>query len=488
MSGLRQGWLVALRELRERSRSSGFRAGLAVMLLVVVAVIVVPAMLDSGPGTRDVGVTGAIPAELPRAIADQGDSVAMTVRVHRFDDMAAGEDAVRQQDLDVLVVDAHQLEWRGRADEQLRAVVTGAIQLVAIQERAAAAGVDADDLLALVRPVPVENVELGMVAGRSPNDELAAIVMTVLLLMAITTYGNLVLTGVVEEKASRVVEVLLARMPARTLLAGKVAGIGLLGLAQMALTALAALVAVTMVDTVEVPAVRGGVLAWVVGWFVLGYALYAVVYGALGSLASRTEDAQSVAGPVIYVLLAGYWASFLVVSGDPDSGWSQLLSLFPATAPFAMPARIALGVAAWWEPLVAAALTLAAIGGLTVFAGRVYTASILHTGPTLKLRDAWRHATTPRPRAPEPSTQHLGTRRPTSPANGDGRGKRTRTQLTTDWLTIGVLILAVGLGAAVAVLGNDVIIGLAVGAAFFAVATRLAKAWAGHSDRHASHP
>jgi ABC-2 type transport system permease protein len=219
---------------------------------------------------------------------------------------------------------------------------------------------------------------------------------------------------------------------------------------------------------------------------VLGYALYAMVYGALGSLASRTEDAQSVAGPVIYVLLAGYWASFLAVSADPDSGWSQLLSLFPATAPLAMPARIALGVAAWWEPLVAAALALAAIGGLTVFAGRVYTASILHTGPTLKLRDAWRRATTPHPSAAEPSARHLGTRRQASLANPEGR--RTRMHMTTDQLTIGVLILAVGLGVAVAVLGNDVIIGLAVGAAFFAVVTRFVKAWAGHSDRHASHP
>jgi ABC-2 type transport system permease protein len=487
MSGLRQGWLVALRELRERSRSRGFRAGLAVMLLAVVAAIAVPAILDTGPGTKDVGLAGAVPAELPGAIAGHGDTVAMTVRVHRFNDVAAGEGAVRQQDIDVLVVDARRLEWRGRADEQLRAVVTGAIQLVAVQERAAAAGVDPDDLLALVSPVPVENVELGVVAGRSPNDEAAAFVMTVLLLMAIITYGNLVLTGVVEEKASRVVEVLLARMPARTLLAGKVAGIGLLGFAQFVVTGLAALVATMVVDAVDVPAVRGGVLAWVVGWFVLGYALYAMVYGALGSLASRTEDAQSVAGPVIYVLLAGYWASFLAVSGDPDSGWSQLLSLFPATAPFAMPARIALGTAAWWEPLVAAALTLAAIGGLTVFAGRVYTSSILHTGPTLSLREAWRRTTTSRPGAPEPGTRHIGTWRQASLANAEARAKTTRTHLTTDWLTVGVLILAVGLGVAVAVLGNDVVIGVAVGAAFFAVVTRVAKAWAGHSDRYASH-
>jgi hypothetical protein len=153
-----------------------------------------------------------------------------------------------------------------------------------------------------------------------------------------------------------------------------------------------------------------------------------------------------------------------------------------------MPGRIALGVAAWWEPTVAAALALAAIGGLTVVAGRVYTASILHTGPTLKLREAWRRATTPRPGTPEPGTRHLGTRPHASLANADGSGKRTRMQMRTDRLTIAVLILAVGLGVAVAVLGNDVVIGVAVGAAFFAVVTRFAKAWAHHSDRHASHP
>ena len=134
----------------------------------------------------------------------------------------------------MLVVDAQQLMWRGDADERLRAVVTGAIQLVALQERAAAAGIDPDELLALVAPVPVENVELGIAAGRGPDDEAAAAVMSILLLMAIVTYGNLVLTGVVEEKSSRVVEVLLARMPARNLLAGKVAGIGLLGFGQFA--------------------------------------------------------------------------------------------------------------------------------------------------------------------------------------------------------------------------------------------------------------
>jgi ABC-2 type transport system permease protein len=388
MTGWRQGWLVAEREIRERGRSRSFRAGLVVMLVVVLAMIWLPGTLDTRGGTKDVGLVGTASAQLPSTLRGRGEGVDTTVRVHRYDDIDAGEQAVREKDVDVLVVDARRLEWRGRPDQELQSIVTDAIQLVAVQERAQAIGVDPGDLRTLVTPVPIENVELGVTAGRSPDDGTAAILMTALLLMAIFVYGNLVLTGVAEEKQSRVVEVLLARIPSRTLLAGKVVGIGLLGFAQFVVTALVALVATLVLDSVDIPAVGGVVLTWVVAWFVLGYAIYAMAYGALGSLASRSEDAQSVAGPVGYVLVAGYWASFLAVSGDPGSVWSRLLSFFPATAPFAMPGRIALGSAAWWEPLVATALTLVAIAGLVVFAGRVYTNAILHRGATLRLRDA----------------------------------------------------------------------------------------------------
>lgn len=402
MSGLRQAWLVAQREMRERSRSKAFLAGLGFMLVVVVAAIVVPDLVgESGPVTRDVGVTGATPEALPSAMVEQGEAVDVTVRVRHYEDEEAGEHAVRDEELDVLVVDARRLAWRGEVDERLAAVVIGAIQVVAVQDRAVAAGIDPDELLALVAPVPVESVELGLVAGHSPEDETAAAVMAMLLLVAIATYGNLVLTGVVEEKSSRVIEVLLARMPARVLLAGKVTGIGLLGFAQFALTAVAALIAAMVVDSVVTPAVSAGVLAWVVVWFVLGYALYAMAYGALGSLASRPEDASSATGPVTFVLIAAYWASLVAVGEDPEGGWSRLISFFPLTAPFAMPGRVALGVAAPWEPVLAAVLTLATIAGLVAFAGRVYSGAILHTGPTLRLRDAWQGA--PERRAPTPT-------------------------------------------------------------------------------------
>jgi ABC-2 type transport system permease protein len=160
-----------------------------------------------------------------------------------------------------------------------------------------------------------------------------------------------------------------------------------------------------------------------------------MVYGALGSLASRTEDAQSVAGPVGYLMVAGYWASFVAIGQDPDGPWSRLLSLLPVTAPLAMPGRIALGVTSWWEPLLAAVLTLVAIAALVAVAGRVYENAILHTGARLRLRDTWHGAHDAEPRT-DPAERHRAS--------------------ATVWA---VVIGAAGLGtsAAVFVLTHDVV-------------------------------
>jgi ABC-2 type transport system permease protein len=364
--------------------------GVTLTLVIVVAMIVLPTMIDSDEDTRDVGLAGAVPAGLEQALSDQGEAVGVDVRVTGFDQVPAAEETLRDGGVDVLVVDGQRLEWEGAADEQLKAVVTGSLQLLVVQQRARAASIDPRDMATVMAPVEVDNVELGAVTGHGPEDSAAAIVMTGLLLMAISIYGNLVLTGVAEEKASRVVEVLLVRIPARSLLTGKVLGIGLLGFGQFVVTAVAAFVTGLFVDAIDIPAVSGDVLAWVVIWFVLGFALYAMAYGALGSLASRTEDAQSVAGPVVYVLLAAYFASFVAIDEDPDGLVARLLSYVPLSAPLAMPGRVALGATAWWEPVLAAALALVALGWLAVVAGRVYANAILQSGPSLHLRDVWR--------------------------------------------------------------------------------------------------
>jgi ABC-2 type transport system permease protein len=486
VSGVRQGWLVAKRELRERSRSRAFLASLVIMVAAVVAAIALPGLIDGSGGSRDVGLTGVTPAALGDAIAAQGQAVGTEIDVRDYDTLVGAEQAVRNGSVDVLVVDADRLEWQGRADEQLEAIVTAAIQISAVQGRADAAGMSAGDLDALLAPVAVDSVELGHVAGRSPDDETAAFIMTVVLFMTIATYGAMVLSGVVEEKSSRVVEVLLSRIPARSLLAGKITGIGLLGLGQVAVTALAALVAATTISDVDLPAVRGSVLLWAVVWFVLGYALYATVFGALGSLASRPEDAQSVAGPVSVVLVLVYFVSFAAI-GSPDTTWARVIAWLPITAPIAMPTRIAMGAAAWAEPVLAAALTAATIAGLVVVGGRVYAAAVLHDGPTLTLRDTWQRA---RPSHP---ARHLDGSRPAGIADsstvGDDGSHGTSVARTGRGKTVAVaLVAALALVALTVALSGDVIVGVAVGTATYAVIDRISTAWGGPNEPSAPGP
>ena len=474
MSGARQTWLVASREIRERSRSRAFLISVVVMLLSVAAAIVLPSLLDTGPGTKDVGLAGDTPAQLPAAVRAQGQAVDTTIRIHSYDTLAAGEDAVRGGSVDVLVVDARRLEWRKRTDEQLKAITTGAIQVVGIQARAAAAGIAPGELTALISPVPVESVELSRVAGRSADDETAAFIMTLILFGAISSYGAMVLSGVVEEKSSRTVEVLLSRIPARNLLAGKIVGIGLLGLAQIAATGAVALTAAALVDSVDMPAVRGSVVGWAVLFFLIGYALYATIFGTLGSLASRTEDASSVTGPVTIVLVLAFMVSFAVI-GSAQTTWARLVSWFPLTAPTAMPNRVAMGATTWWDPVIAVVLTLATIAGLVVVGGRVYTRAILHTGAAMKLSDAWHGTPVATPAAMSEATGEVaGTSSPDTRAD-ERRGLDRRLVVAAT--------VAIAIGAAVIALSGDVIITIAVAAAVYALSDRALKAWGSSTSR-----
>ena len=114
MNGVRQGWLVARREMRERSRSRAFLASVVLMIVAVAAMLILPALLKPGGGTRDIGLTGPAPTALAATIAEQAHAAGITARVHRYASLAAGEQAVRQGRLDVLVAGARRLEWQGQ--------------------------------------------------------------------------------------------------------------------------------------------------------------------------------------------------------------------------------------------------------------------------------------------------------------------------------------------------------------------------------------
>ena len=116
MNAANQGWLVARREMRERARSRGFRISVLLMLLVVVAMVVLPSMLDTAQTTKHVGITGTTSQVFEQALSNEGDSGDAALHLRRFDTAAAGEKALRDQDIDVLVVEGRRLEFQHTKD------------------------------------------------------------------------------------------------------------------------------------------------------------------------------------------------------------------------------------------------------------------------------------------------------------------------------------------------------------------------------------
>ena len=381
MTGLRAIRLVAEREIRERLRSKVFLASTIVLLALVGGSVALQGALSEG-ATYRVAVVAPAPPELAAALeraAKPFDDADVELRV--VVSPAAGRHALGAEEVDALLLLAdNRLVFRSNVDVKAAAVAEAAVR----------------ELRHRLPPEP----ELTTATLRPPEDEagdaavLVAYAGSLLLLMSLAVYGQWVVTGVVEERNSRVVELILSTVRPRHLLAGKVIGIGLLGFAQLALVAgLAA--ALLAAGTFDAPRSLGGDLALVVPWFGLGFALYSVAYATAGALASRQQNADTAGQPVTYALLAVYFAGYVALSSDPNGPLATLLTVFPASAPIVLPARSALVGVPLWEHALAVVLVIASIYALLRFAGRVYAHGLLHGGPGLGLRAAWRLAREP---------------------------------------------------------------------------------------------
>jgi ABC-2 type transport system permease protein len=195
----------------------------------------------------------------------------------------------------------------------------------------------------------------------------------------------------VEEKASRVVEVLLATVQPRAILAGKILGIGALGLLQLALTAVVGLAAASASGAIELDAGDLGTLAVVLVWFLLGYLLWSSLYAMGGVMVSRQEDLQSSTTVLTILLVIGYLLAFPAID-DPDGTLAVVASLFPLFAPIVMPLRVALDAASAVEIAASLVLLVGSIALLVPLGARLYERSVLRMGKPMKLRDAWRAA------------------------------------------------------------------------------------------------
>jgi ABC-2 type transport system permease protein len=208
--------------------------------------------------------------------------------------------------------------------------------------------------------------------------------------MAILAYGQWIGYAVVEEKANRVVEVLLGAIRPHHLMTAKVAAVGLLGLIQITAIGTLALSIGLVGDQLELPAASATTVLWVIVWFLLGYAFYGSLYAAGGSLASNSQEAGSVMGPMSILVGIGYVVGLISMQAGIDTLLIRVTSLIPFWAPLIMPGRIARGWAESWE--VALALGIMILAGLIMIriAGRIYVGGVARATSRVGWREAFR--------------------------------------------------------------------------------------------------
>jgi ABC-2 type transport system permease protein len=395
--------LVAMREINERMRTRIFLITTGVMvLLIVAAAAFVPGLLeDDEPDLFRAGIVGALAPEISDALAESALESGLAIQLSLPSDVAAGENLVRDDKLDALLVDGTEVVVREGIAGWQRSILSAAAVEVRLIADLADSGVSAevaatilatDRSLALRQLVPPDEN-----SPSSTGDRILGMVSVILMYMAIVIYGQVVMTGVIQEKSSRVVELLLATIRPQHLLAGKVFGIGLMGLAQLLVVGTAGISTALVTGLADVPefSARAGLAVLV--WFILGYVFYSSIFAAAGSLVSRMEDSQSAVGPVMVIAVVSYLISFVAVQQDgPDTliQIANIAAVLPPVAPFAMTAKMMIGTAETWQVVLSIALMLVSTYGMIRLAARLYQGSVMQSGLRVTWRDAWRRGST----------------------------------------------------------------------------------------------
>jgi ABC-2 type transport system permease protein len=253
-------------------------------------------------------------------------------------------------------------------------------------------GLSADEAASLFEPGKLNVAPLKPPTDTSDSQIGLAFGIAVLLFYMIMQFGIAIAQGVVEEKSSRVLELLISRMDTRTFLTGKVVGIGLVGLGQMTFFAMVALVLLRIVDSPALDNASWDLAVVSVLWFVVGFFVYAGLYLIAGAIAGRPEDLQSTTFLAVAVGSLSYVAASVAV-GNPDADWVRLASLIPFSAPLLQPMRWAHGTAQAADLLIGLVLALGATAVLIRLAATIYDHNVLNRTKTGMLQTL-RHRTT----------------------------------------------------------------------------------------------
>jgi ABC-2 type transport system permease protein len=353
-------WLVARRELTERVRERSFLFSTGITLVIVALVVILPTVLGVGGDSKYTVAAGDARSAAVLRIAERIDSrfdAKLTIAPHA--DITLRDGVIHAQD--------------EPADKLQNVLQTANQQLGA-------------------RPAPALRLQTEKAVDPQRDKKAGLAFITIFILYGqLLTYGFWVASGVVEEKSSRVIEVLLSAIRPRELLAGKVVGLGLLGLAQLLGVAAFGLVAGAATGAIDVSGEVVGSVALAILWFVLGYAFYASAFAVAGALVPRLEELQTTTTPLTMTIVVSLLVGF-AVNDSPDGTLAHITAFIPMTSPITMPSRIVLGEAPAWEIAGAIAVIVGCTIALIPLAGRIYAATVLRTGSAVKLREALRLA------------------------------------------------------------------------------------------------
>jgi ABC-2 type transport system permease protein len=385
-------YLIARREFVTRVRSRFFILGTIAFALLLAGYIVVQALVISKATTTvKIGFTGDA-AVLAQPLVNAAATENVEVDVHNLSSAADGESQVRGGSLDAAVsgdAAAPDVAVKDSLNTTVAATLNALVKQVALTRALQASGANPADVEGKVAAASIHLQLLDPNAAEKTSRQVVGVFVAILLYVSLLLYGQLVAQGVVEEKANRIIEILLSTVRARELLFGKVLGIGLVGLVQLAVLAVVALVTISRYQVVSIPDVGAASVIGGLVWYVLGFVFYALIFAAAGSMVSRQEDVAWVTGPVSMIAVGAYLSFFWVVA-NPDNTLAVLMSVVPPFALVIMPGRIATGDATLWQIAVSITLTVLAIAALNVLAARIYTNSVLRIGTRVKLAQAWR--------------------------------------------------------------------------------------------------
>lgn len=380
--------IVAAREIAVKLRDRNFLISTLTTLAIFALSFGLSFYLSGRTETTTVAVAGpdaaAVVADAQAADSATGSTggrVALEAR--QVSDDAAVETAVRAGEADLGLVregPGWTVVSRTGVDPSVAAAIGTAVATRTLAANAAAAGTSVE---ALYAGATVGDRVLEPGGADGPVTFIAAFAFGMLFYMAAILFGYAIAHSVVEEKQSRIVEILAAAIPLRQLLVGKVLGATVLAVGQMALFVAVALVGVSLTEYSDLlPQVSAAAL-WYLAFFVVGLVALACLFAVAGSMSTRAEDVQSTASPLLMlVMVAAFGGMFLQGLGRTIASYVPIMSVV------AMPARLVEGTAAWWEPLLSLAVTAAFAAATIVVAERIYRRALMQTHGKLTYRQA----------------------------------------------------------------------------------------------------